>query len=121
MTIVKNKDLECQVVARSGKIVLLFSRRKPNGDRVASKTDNFDLPVKDAAKFAQLVTDLAFEEDTGLKPASETLKAELIERHRTTLTQRVAVMLGTIREDKRLSNGKVAQDIVEACLREIFN
>ena len=69
---------------------------------------------------ARCMTDNAFEARDGVKPVGDTLKAELVERHRMTLTARVALMLGGLREDKNVSNGKVAQDIVEACLKEIF-
>jgi hypothetical protein len=45
----------------------------------------------------------------------------LAERHRITLTQRVALMLGTLREDHKKTHGQVAKEIVDACLKEIFN
>jgi len=75
---------------------------------------------QNAIDVAMTLTDLAFEAQEGLKPASDTLKAELIERHRMTLTQRVANMLGTMRGDIKVTNGKLAQEVVEACLREVF-
>ncbi len=62
----------------------------------------------------------AFEARDGMKPAGNTLKAELIERHRMTLTQRIAVMLNTLRDDKTLTNGKLARTLVDTCLKEVF-
>lgn len=120
MSAVKNNNLEMQIAARDGKIVLLFSRRKPNGDTVKSKTDNFDFPASEAQRMAQLITDLAFEIDTSLKPVGETLKAELIERHRVTLTQRLALVLATVRPDSKKSDGQIAKECVDIMLREVM-
>lgn len=75
---------------------------------------------QNAIDFACALTDRAFEARDGVKPAGETLKAELIERHRMTLTQRVARMLSTLRHDPVKTNGTVAQEVVDACLREVF-
>jgi hypothetical protein len=120
MTRVKFDNREMQIAARDGKIVLLFSRVKPNGDKVPAKLENFDFPVSQAAKMAQLIVDLAFEEDSSLKPVGDVLKAELVERHRTTLTARLALMLGTLREDREKTNGQVAKLLVDAMLKEVF-
>lgn len=62
----------------------------------------------------------AFEARDGMKPVGDTLKAEIVERHRMTLTQRVSLVLNTIREDRRRSNGQVAKEIVDICLAEVF-
>lgn len=67
------------------------------------------------------LTDLAFEADTGLKPVGDTLKADLIQRHREKLTNRLALVLGTKREEKKTSNGQLAIDLVDICLHEIFS
>ena len=69
---------------------------------------------------ARCMTDSAFEAREGVKPLGDSLKSELVERHRMTLTQRLSLMLGTMRGDTTISDGKVAQALVEACLREIF-
>ena len=67
------------------------------------------------------LTDLAFEADTGLKPVGDTLKADLIQRHRETLTSRLNLILNSQRENKVLSNGKLAMQLVDVCLSEIFS
>jgi hypothetical protein len=117
---VKNRDIEMQIAARDGKIVLLFSRRKPNGELVKAKTDNFDFEASHATRMAQLICDLAFEIDTTLKPLGDTLKVELAERHRITLTHRIAIVLGTLREDKLKSNGMLAKELVDIMMKEVF-
>lgn len=62
----------------------------------------------------------AFEARDGIKPVGNTLKAELVERHRMTLTTRIAVMLNSLREDKTKSNGALAKTLVDTCLSEVF-
>ncbi len=73
-----------------------------------------------ARAVAMTLCDLAFEADTGMKAAGDTIKADLIERHRMTCTQRGANMLGTMRSDVKVTNGRLAQDLVEMVLKEIF-
>jgi ABC-type cobalamin/Fe3+-siderophores transport system ATPase subunit len=75
---------------------------------------------QNALDVAGRIADLAFECRDGVKPVSDTLKAELVERHRMTLTARVAHMLHSLREDKTRTDGQVAQAVVEACLKEVF-
>lgn len=69
---------------------------------------------------ASRLTDMAFEARDDLKPVGDTLKAELVERHRMLLTQRFAMMLGTLRKNKNKSDGYLAQQLVDAALKEIF-
>lgn len=69
---------------------------------------------------ARALTDAAYEADSGLKPVGDTLKAELVERHRMKLTHRLSLMLNTLRGDKTVTNGRLAQQMIEACFREIF-
>jgi hypothetical protein len=78
-----------------------------------------DLDPENAVAIACHITDLAFEANTGLKPVGDTLKAELIERHRMTLTTRLAHILGTLRRSE-MTDGKLAQTLVERVLQEIF-
>jgi hypothetical protein len=113
-------DLEMQIVARDGKIALLFSRREKDGTAVPAQTDNFDFVAAEAPRMMELIGNLAFEIDNSLKAAGPTVTAALAERHRITLTQRVALMLGTLREDHKKTHGQVAKEIVDACLKEIF-
>ena len=75
---------------------------------------------ENAVAIAMRITDLAFEADSGMKPVGDTLKAELIEQHRIKLIQRIALMLGSMRNDKKKSDGYLAKELVETFLREIF-
>jgi hypothetical protein len=75
---------------------------------------------QNAIDVAMMLSDLAFEAQEGMKPASDTLKAELIERHRMTCTQRAANILNTDRGNIKVSNGQLGQDLVEMVLREVF-
>jgi len=75
---------------------------------------------QNALDVAEEIARLAFEVRDGMKPAGPALKTELIERHRMTLTARVALMLRTLRADKMRTDGEVAQAVVEACLKEVF-
>lgn len=69
---------------------------------------------------AMRMTDLAFEANTGLKPVGDTLKADLIQRHRERLVNRLSLILNSQREKKTVSNGQLAMEVVDICLSEIF-
>lgn len=75
---------------------------------------------QNALDVAAALSDAAFEIRDGAKPVADTLKAELVERHRMKLTARVAMMLHSLREDKKRTDGEVAQAVVEAVLKEVF-
>lgn len=75
---------------------------------------------QNATDVAARIADLAFELREGVKPATEALKSDLVERHRMKCTARVALMLHSLREDKRKTDGQVAQAVVEAVLKEVF-
>lgn len=115
-------DIQMQAVARDQQIHLLFSEEDPQtrGLRPAF-TSNFLMAPQDALAFSTLLADLAFEADTGMKAAGPALKAELIDRHRATLTRRLEVMLNSQREKKKVSNAQLAQQLVETCLSAVFN
>lgn len=103
-------EVEMVIFHDGGKVHQKFKRR-------------MELVIYDAANaidVARAMTDAAHEAETGLKPVGDTLKASLVEQHRFKLTQRVALMLGTMRQDTRLTDGTIAQRIVEVCLKEIF-
>lgn len=95
---------------KTGKVIQRFKRPMLQVDY---EPDNVEA-------IACAMTDAAFELRTGNKPASDTLKASLIERHRATLTRRVEIMIKSMREDKKLHHRQLAQRIVEACLKEVF-
>ena len=116
-----SRDLEMQIAARDGMIVLLFSRRKDNGDAEKAHTDHFAFPANLASQMAQTICDLAFEIDTSLKPVGTALKADLVQRHKDKLMPRINVVLGTLREDKTLSNGQLALKLIDIIFSEIFS
>lgn len=103
-------NVEMIVGQENGKVFLRF--RRPMEVVVFDPQNMIDV--------ATAMTDAAFEARDGIKPVGETLKAELIERHRMTLTHRFSHMIATMREDKKRSTGQMAKELVEAALREIF-
>jgi hypothetical protein len=64
--------------------------------------------------------DHAYERRGDLKPAGGAVKHELIERHRKKLTQRLSLILNGHRENRTVSNQKLAKELVDAMLREVF-
>lgn len=114
-------DVFMQPVARDGAIHLLFSEKDhQTGEMRPTAVDNMLIPAADALTLSTVVADLAFEADTGLKAAGPALKAELIERHRKTLTDRIAVVLNSQRERKTVTNRQLARKLVDLALSEVF-
>ena len=113
-------DLRMQVVGRDGQIHLLFSR-EVEGELRPAEVDNMRIPPDQAVAMAQVLTDLAFEADTSLKPVAPTLKASLVEKHRQKLIPRIVLMLNTLRENKHFSNEKIATQVMDAVCSEVFS
>jgi hypothetical protein len=78
----------------------------------------FDPP--NAIAVAEALTAAAFKADTGLKPVGDTLKASLVQKHRDVLIPRIALMLGSMREDRLKSNGQLATSIMDSVCNEVF-
>lgn len=114
-------DIEMRVAARDGQIHLLFDEKNQAGELVPAYTPNFLMSASDALTFSTLLADLAFEAETGLKAAGSAVKAELIERHRAKLADRLTVVLGSVRERKTTSNRKLAKQMVDIVLAEVFS
>lgn len=115
-------DVSMSVAARDRQIHLLFSEEDTQTKQLRPAfTSNFLMTAEQALAFSTLVADLAFEADTGLKAAGPAIKAELAERHRAKLTQRLTVVLGSRREKKAMSNGALARELVDICLKEILS
>lgn len=89
--------------------------------RFESPQDLITFDPRNIQEIAMRLVDLAFEADTGLKPVGDTLKADLIQRHREKLTTRLALILNSQRENKVVSNGKLSIQLVDICLTEIFS
>lgn len=106
----KDKGVEMVVGQEKGHVIL----------KLKEPVDLIEFEPQNAIDVAMAMTDAAFECRDGVKPAGETLKAELIERHRVTLTNRFTMMINTMRMDIKRPDGKMAQELVEAALKEIF-
>lgn len=103
-------DIEMVLYIDGESIVQRFNRSL---SEVRYDPENLLVVVEEMAK-------LAFEAKEGLKPVGSALKAELVEKHREKLIPRLAVMLGSMRENKKYSNGQIAVALMDAVCREIF-
>lgn len=95
---------------KDGKVIVEFNQT----------INSIEMDPANAIDISEALAAAAFECGTGLKPAGPALKASLVEKHRMDLTARLALMLNSMRGNKALSNGKLAQEMVEACLKAIF-
>jgi hypothetical protein len=109
------------VVARDKEIHLLFDEKDQAGNQQPAYTANFVLSATDALVFSTLLADLAFEAETALKPAGPALKAELVERHRVKLINRLTLIFNDQREKRTIANRALAKRAVEVMLAEVFN
>lgn len=118
---VVHADLEMQIVARDKAVFLLFSRKPADGgDKVPALTDNMVLAPDTALMASQVLADMAFEADDGLKmPGAQ--KLALVEKHRAKLLPRLEVMLNSLRERKTLSNEQLAQQMLDTFCAEVFS
>lgn len=78
------------------------------------------LEGEEAIALGMCLMDRAYEARPDLKPVDNNKKHEFIERHRKTLTRRLEVILNSTREKKTTSNAKLAKELVEVMLREVF-
>ena len=115
-----NPDIEMQIVARDRNVHILFSRRLDDGYPISAMTDNMVLDPPTAMIAAHKLTDMAFEADASLKPIGDSLKASLVEKHRSILIPRIALILNTQRERKKISNELLAKQIMDAVCAEVF-
>ena len=104
--------------AEDGQVLLMFTE-DPEGSKPAN-ISQWRIDPRECLAISEAMATSAFEADTTLKPVGPALKASLIENHRMKLTQRVALMMGTLREDKLVTNGRIAQAVVDAAIQEIF-
>lgn len=112
-------DIEMHVVARDGSVHLLFSEKDQAGAARPAYTANFLLSANDALTMSSLIADLALQEDTGLR-IPEAMKEELVQRHRKTLMDRIAVVLNSTREKKTINNRSLARQLVDIMSHEVF-
>ena len=105
-----NGSVEMALGIHEGRVMMRF--KEPMSEVL------FD--AQNAMDVATAMADLSFECRDAVKPAGDALKAELIERHRMTLTQRLSLVIGGQRENRGVSNGKLAQQIIDIVFAEIF-
>lgn len=80
-----------------------------------------DKAAGDAGIAAALaVVDAIYELRGEIKPAGGAIKAELIERHRKTLRDRLRVVLNSQREKRTVNNAQLSRQLVDICLSEVF-
>lgn len=106
----KQDTVQVAVKGGDGLVVLKFDR----------DINYLEMGPENAFDIAEAMTAAAFECKNGVKPVGPALKAELIEKHRMKLTQRLALMLNSARGDPMTSNGQLAKTMVDTCLAEIF-
>lgn len=117
--LVPSRDILTSVVQRDGKVIMIFSITDDHGDMKRALTDNLMLDPGNAIQAAELLTAMAFEADTSLKPVGATLKPALIERHRDKLIPVIATILRT-KINAKESPGRMALAIMDEVCREIF-
>lgn len=108
-------NVEMVLDTREGKIIQRFSREMLE---VIYDPGN---AMEVAMELADMASDLMDNKRT--IPGAHTgtaLKHELIERHRMTLTKRIAIVITSWRNDKNMTDGQVAKQIVDICFSEIF-
>lgn len=114
-------DIEMQIVARDKSVLLLFSRKPSDGaDLLPAQTDNMVLDPETALMASQLLADMAFQADDGLK-MPQAQKLALVEKHRAKLLPRLTVMLNSLREQKTVSNEQLARQALDAFCSEVFS
>lgn len=114
-------DIDMQIVARDKSVFLLFSRKESDtGETVPALTENMVLAPEVALQASQVLADMAFEADDGLKmPAAQ--KLALVEKHRAVLLPRFTVMLGSLREKKTVTNEQLARQALDVFCSEVFS
>lgn len=114
----ENNAVYVRVMSDGGRVVILFAE-DVDGSKPAA-ISHWEIDPPQCMMIVEAMARSAFEADTSLKPVGDSAKAGMVEQYRMTLTQRVALMLGTLRQDKMKTDGEVAQAVVEVCLKEIF-
>lgn len=115
-------DIDMQIVARDKAVLLLFSRtQNDSGQKVPAMTDNMVMDPETALFAAQTLTDMAFEADGSIKPVGPSLKAALVEKHRTVLLPRLTVMLHSLREKKTVTDEQLAVQMLDRFCAEVFS
>jgi len=116
-----NENIDMQVVARDRAVTLLFSRRPDdNGDPAPAAVDHMTMDPETALLAAQMITDLAFEADSSIKPVGPALKANLIEKHRAVLIPRITTVMNSLRTKRTVTNQQLAVQLMDIVCSEVF-
>lgn len=114
-------DIEMQIVARDKQVILLFSRvSSDSGGMVPALTDNLSMSAESGLFASQVLADMAYEIDSGLKMPNAQ-KLALIEKHRAVLIPRMTVMLNSLRENRGVSNEQLATQFMDTFAQQAFN
>lgn len=113
----RDTSVYVRVGIEDGQVMLLFTKDPEGG--IPANISKWRSDPKECLDITEAMAAAAFEADGGLKPVGPALKANLIEQHRIKLTHRFALMLNTM-HPLRMSDGEIAQKLVDAALQEIF-
>ena len=106
----KQQPVQVAIKAENKLVVMKFDR----------DVNYVELEPQNCLDICEAMSAAAFEARDDLKPAGPALKASLVERHHDKLVPRIALMLGSMRQDKLKSDGNIAEQIVTTCLAEVF-
>jgi len=116
-----NENIQMQIVARDKKVVLLFSRNASDtGELLPAQVDHMDLDPETALVAAQVLTEIAYEADGGIKPVGPALKATLVEKHRSVLIPRIATVMNSLRTKRTVTNQQLAVQLMDIMCAEVF-
>ena len=113
-----NAPVYVRLGADKGQVLLMFTK-DPEGSQPAN-ISQWRIDPKECLEICEAMATSAFEADTALTPVGDALKSTLVEILRLMLTQRFALMVGTMRGDRMVTDGRIAQALVDAALQEIF-
>lgn len=112
----ENMDLKTQdpvemaIGAENGKVFVHFQKA----------IDHIEFEPGNALDVCAEITRLAMLADKGLNVQYAAHKMDKIDQHRRLLTNRFATVLNSLRENKKWNHRKLAQELVDICLREVF-
>jgi hypothetical protein len=87
-------DVAAQVVHREGRVHMIFSRYV-EGTLKKAEMDHLILMPQEAVNAAEVMTTMAFEADTSLKPVGDTLKPALVEQIRKRMGPKAIMIIRT--------------------------
>jgi len=103
-------EVQMHLAIENGKIRIQFDR----------DTQLIVFEPANALELCERLADMAYQARGSIPVADGALKHELVERNRKTLTTRLALMLNSLREDKSYSTLKLAQVLVDTCLKQVY-